>query len=140
MAKPLDSLLLNVVQDRCCLHCVSYHFISDLVSPGLVGRPSEASHLTGDELPFLSFAQRPGLALVCEGWDENSVYKLSFCGHGDVGVSQEGGKLVANGVGFVAAVLNFPVQPPILGEDAAQVLKVRGLLQLGSAEFNVQLL
>ena len=119
------------------MHSVSDHFISDFVSPGLVGCSSEASHLTGDELPFLGFGQRPGLALVCESGDKNGVYELGFCGHGDVGVSQEGGKLVANGVGFLAAVLDFPVQPPILREDAAQVLKVRGLLQLGSADFNV---
>ena len=121
VSKPLDPLLLNVVQDRCCLHSVSDNFIPDPVSPGLVGCSSEASHLTGDQSSLLGFGQRPGLALVCEGGDEDSVYKFGFCGHGNVGVTKEGGKLIADGVGFLAVALIFPVHSPVMGEDAVKV-------------------
>ena len=98
MPKPFYSLLLDVVENRCC----SNHFpdlgVLDLIASGFDGYPYTL-HLAGGDLSLETFGKGPCLTLVGQGWSKYGLGEFGFDLDGDVGVSKEWGKLVADVVG-----------------------------------------
>ena len=126
----VDPLIMNTMVAAIC----SYHFsdfgVGNHVSSGHVDSFPKASHFAGCNFAHQRLGHGPGLALVCQFWYEDGVHDFALCVKWNSGMFYQQCKLVADIVGFLYPVFDFPVHSTIFCEYAAKIFELFDLFEI----------